>query len=366
MLDTNIYRSNPSRNNLNFQAIEKLANAGWLKLHIPYVVEREFQTQQREIYSKDLEKAQSGLSCLSRKQLSPEVLEIINLLKAQLEAESENILLDAEKQLADWAESIDANRYPLCLDQAHTALEAYFHGFPPFKAPKIRDDIPDSFVVQAINKLCLENGDIHLVAGDKKVRDAFSERKSVTVYKDLSDFIESEIIQNELKDIDLLGNIEEIKLALQAYEDECSDISTRISSDVGEAIVGRKISDPSIPDDNNEATIYGYDSADEIEFDFTELAYYGNGQFGFPFSLKTMVSAIYYIYKADYYCMDDGPSVTDHNDHYFEAEDEFEVIVTGAVSITIDRDKINMDEFSECIDQESIAIDEVQSIDLSK
>jgi len=56
VLDTNIYRNNPGRNNLNFQAIEKLANAGWLKLHVPYVVEREFQTQQREIYSRDLEK----------------------------------------------------------------------------------------------------------------------------------------------------------------------------------------------------------------------------------------------------------------------------------------------------------------------
>lgn len=365
VLDTNIYRNNPGRNNLNFQAIEKLANAGWAKLHIPYVVEREFQTQQREIYSKDLEKAQSGLSGLSRKQLSPDVLAKIQLLKNQLDAESENILLDAEKQIVDWAESIDANRYPLCLDQARTALEAYFHGFPPLKAPKIRDDIPDSFVVQAINKLCLENGDIHVVAGDKKIRDAFSERKTVTVYKDLSDFIESEIIQNELKDIDLFDNIEEIKLALQAYEDECGEISTRISNDVGEAIVGNTISDPSIPDDNNEATIDGYDDAEDIEFDFTELAYYGNGQFGFPFNLKIIVSATYYIFKADYYCMDDAPSVTDHNDHYFEAEDEFEVMVTGTVSISIDRDKINMDEFSECIDQDSIAIDEVQSIDLS-
>ncbi len=365
VLDTNIYRSNPGRNNLNFLAIEKLANAGWAKLHIPYVVEREIQTQQREIYSKDLEKAQSGLSGLSRKQLSPDVLTKINLLKTQLDAESENILLDAEKQLVDWAESIDANRHPLCLDQARTALEAYFHGLPPLKAPKIRDDIPDSFVVQAINKLCLENGDIHVVAGDKKIRDAFSEIKTVTVYKDLSDFIESEIIQNELKDIDLLDNIEEIKLDLQAYEDECGEISIRISNDVGEAIVGNTISDPSIPDDNNEATIDGYYDAEDIEFDFTELAYYGNGQFGFPFSLKIIVSATYYIFKADYYCMDDAPSVTDHNDHYFEAEDEFEVIVTGTVSISIDRDKINMDEFSECIDQDSIAIDEVQSIELS-
>lgn len=329
------------------------------------MVEREFQTQQREIYSKDLEKAQSGLSGLSRKQLSPDLLAKINLLKTQLDAESENILLDAEKQLVDWAESIDANRYPLCLDQARTALEAYFHGFPPLKAPKIRDDIPDSFVVQAINKLCFESGDMHVIAGDKKIRGAFFESKTVTVYEKLSDFIESEIIQNELKDPDLLNNIEEIRLALQAYENEFGEISTKIASDVGEAIIGNIITDPSIPDDNNEATIDGYDEAEDIEFDFTELTYYGNGQFGFPFNLKIIVSATYNIFKSDYYCMDDAPSITDHNDHYFEAEDEFEVMVTGTASISIDRDKINMDEFSKCIDHDSIAIDEVQSIELS-
>jgi len=294
------------------------------------------------------------------------MLEKINLLKAQLCAESDNILLDAEKQLVDWAESINANRYPLCLDQAQTALEAYFQGLPPLKAPKIRDDIPDSFVVQAITKIYHENGDLHLVAGDQKIRDAFSESKTITVYKELSDFIESEIIQNELKDIDLLDNIEAIKLAIKAYEDEYGEISTSISNDIGEAILYKTICDPSIQDDNHEATIDGYYDAEDIAFDFAELTYYGNGQFGFPFSLKIIVCATYYIFKADYYCMEDAPSVTDHNDHYFEAEKEFEVMVTGTVSISIDRNKINMDEFSKCVDQDSIAIDEVQSIELSK
>jgi len=150
VLDTNIYRHNPSRDNLNFKAVEKLATADRLKLHIPYVVEREFQTLQRKIYSEDLEKAKSGPSGLLRKQLSPDVLYRLNLLKDQLEAEPENILFDAEDQFVQWAQSIDANRYPLCLEQSSKALDSYFQGLPP-KEPKIRNDIPDSFVVQAIN-----------------------------------------------------------------------------------------------------------------------------------------------------------------------------------------------------------------------
>jgi hypothetical protein len=198
VLDTNIYRSHPSRNNLSFQALEKLANAGWVKLYIPYVIEREFQTQQREIYSKDLAKVQAGLSGLIRKPLSPGLLDKLNFLKSQLDIESENILSDAEKQFVQWAESIDANRYPLCIDQTRAAFEAYFQGFPPFKEPKIREDIPDSFIVQAIKKLCTDIEELHVVVGDKKIIDTFSDSKTVTVYKDLSEFIESKIIQNEL------------------------------------------------------------------------------------------------------------------------------------------------------------------------
>jgi len=368
VLDTNIYRNNPDRTSLNFKAIEKLANAGLVKLHIPYIVEREFQTQQREIYSKDLTKALSGLSGLSRKQLSQDVLEKVNAIKASLEAESESILTDAEIQLIHWANSINANRYPLCLEQAHDALEAYFQGKPPFKQAKVREDIPDSFVVQAINKLHVGKHQIHVVADDKKVRDAFSQVDTVFTYKNLPEFIESVVIQNELKDLDLLSNLDAIEHAIESFENENNEISSNISNKIGEAIVWKSIEDSSIPDDNNEAIINGYDEAEYIELCFSELAYYGNGLFGIPFSVKIVVGAIYYIFKSDYYCMDSDrehvPSVSDHNDHYFEAEDEFEIIVKGTASIAIDRDNIDLEEFSECVDYDSIAIDEIDSIEL--
>ena len=92
VLDTNVYRSNPSMDNLHFKAIEKLAIAGELKLHIPYVVLREFQTQQRENYSKDLAKAISGLSGLTKKSLDKAISAKLLALKSDLENNSQNIL----------------------------------------------------------------------------------------------------------------------------------------------------------------------------------------------------------------------------------------------------------------------------------
>lgn len=353
---------------MNFKALEKLAIANSIKLHIPYVVEREFQTQQREIYSKDIEKALSGLNGLSRKQLSKELLEKVESIINELASQKEPILYESEQQIVNWYQSINATYHPLCLEQAVGSLEAYFQGKPPLKAIKVRDDIPDSFVVRAIEKILNENGEIHVVAGDKKVQESFCGNDKITVYKSLSEFIESDLIQNELKDIDVLENLEKIESAITEYEYEYGEISIEINNNIGEKILWETISDPSIPDDNNEASINSYYEPEDISLDFTNISYYGAGNFGVPFTLKMLVGAIYYIFKADYYCMDHDhehvPSVTDHNDHYFEAEDEFEVEVKGIATITIDRDNIDFDEFSKCVQDGSIDIDTIESIEL--
>ncbi|MBN4063796.1 DUF4935 domain-containing protein [Cardiobacterium sp. AH-315-I02] len=367
-MDTNIYRHNPSRDNLHFKAIEKLSMADAICLHIPYVVMREFQTQQREIYSKDLTKAMSGLSSLSRKKLDEDIVNKLKALKNELNTEAENILADAENQIIQWTKKIGANLYPLCMDQTNAALEAYFQGKPPLKSIKIREDIPDSFIVQSVYKINSENNGVHVVAGDKKVRGAFADEDTISTYESLSDFIEADLIQDKLKDIDLINNIGPIVEALEEHENKNKEIIDFISNNIGEAIVWKTFTDQSIPDDNNEATINSYGEAEDVELNFLEIGYYGNGQFGIPFSLKIVVLADYYIFKSDYYCMDADrqhvPSVTDHNDHYFEAEEEFELNVYGLVSVGIDRDNINLEDFSDTIVEDSIDIDEITDIEL--
>lgn len=353
--------------NLHFKAIETLAIAGELKLHIPYVVLREFQTQQREDYKKDLTTAISGLSGLTKKSLDKAISAKLLALKSDLTNNSQNILSSAEEQIVQWAKSIGAELAPLYLDVAHAALEAYFQGKPPLKSIKNRQDIPDSFIVQSILKLYSSNGGIHFVTGDIKVLDAVSAAK-IPTYENLASFVESPLIQDKLKDVDLINNIGQIVDALESHEKEEGDIESFLSQHIGEEIVWRTFSDPSIPDDNHEATIDSYYDPKDIELDFTDAKYYGNGQFGVPFALTNTVSAFYYIFKSDYYCMDEEnenlPSISEHNDHYFEAEDEFDLKISGLVSITLDRDKIDVNDISQSIVNDSIQIDEVSVIEL--
>lgn len=366
VLDTNIYRKNPARDNLQFKALEKLSKAGFLCLHIPYVVLREYQSQQRELHSTDLEKAISGLSNLIRKTLNKDISDDLNTTKSDLEKKKENILSSAENQIVKWANSIGANIIPLCKQQAHLAFEAYFKGTAPLKSLKNREDIPDSFIVQSILKLHNDHKQTYVIAEDKKVREAFTSSENINTYESLSEFIENDLIQNELIEVDLIDNIDSLTTILERNEKDSANIQNFISDNIGEFIAWSAFYDSTIPDDNHEATITGYYDAENIKLDFPEISYYGNGQFGIPFSLKITVQALYYIFKSDYYSIDPEirrlPSVSDHNDHYFEAEEEFQLSVSGLVSITLNTNDISFDNLPESIKINDLEIDEISSI----
>jgi len=354
-------------NSASFKALEKLALSKVVKLYIPYIVEREFQTQQRDLYKTNLDKVMSGLNGLHRRALPEGVEDLVLKIKGEVSEHKDSILGFSEQQMCSWAEKLNAERLPLCLDQAVNSMEAYFKGEPPLKKVKAREDIPDSFLVQSINKIKKTIGNVYLVAGDKKVREAFKGVNEVSTFKDLSSFVESSFVQDELKILDLIDNLDEIEGALKGYDDLKRLASSAISNQLGEAIVYKVIKDPSIPDDNNEATIDSYSEAENIEIDTGELSYFGDFKFGFPFEATMFVQATYYIYKGDYYIMcEEGYSahVSDHNSHYFEAEAEYEVLIRGTGVITLEPNYIDIYNISECVDYHGIEIDEVESIEL--
>jgi len=366
VLDTNVYWHNPAMNNLNFRALERLCKGNLVRLHIPYIVEREFQTQQREKYNNDLLKAGSALRSLSKKKLPANSGSQIQNIKTTLNAISEEILNSAEQYIIDWSKEVHAIRHPLCVDQAQEALEAYFQGLPPLNQPKEREDIPDSFLIRAIEKIHAKNNNLIVISGDKKVRKASSTINGISTYESLSSFIKSNEIQNEIKDLDLLDNLDEVKEAIVNYEGKSTKINQTIKSSVGEKVMWQTIHNAGVPDDNDEAIINSFGETEDIELNFDEMAFYGSGQLGIPFTLKMDVYANYYIFKSDYYCMnaDEVPSVTDHNDHYFEAEDEFDICVSGLAKIKINRDLLNIKSLSDDAIIDSIEIDEIEDITL--
>ena len=61
VLDTNIYSSDPLRRTARFNALLRLAKSGKLRLHIPYLVQKEFPSQQTEHYEQLVSSPRSGI-----------------------------------------------------------------------------------------------------------------------------------------------------------------------------------------------------------------------------------------------------------------------------------------------------------------
>lgn len=338
LIDTNIYRKCPARNDLPFKALERLCKAGVVTLYLPYVVEREVQTQQIEVYKKELAGAIGGIDGLLKKVLSPAHKTKALAIKDELCAVQQPILAEVEADLPIWVESIGGKRLPLTEQDAQSAMEAYFLGTPPLTQPKDRKDIPDAFIFQNIRQLATKDVPLSVIAEDGKVFNASEALDGVKAYKSLAAFIELPEIQDEILELDVIANVPALRVAFKSQEDESGEVSYLLDKDIGKMLYGRTVYSRSIPDDNNEGMITSYGEPTELSLDYDDLHYFGNGEFGLPFEFDMTVSITYYIFKSDFYLMDEDqmPSVSDHNDHYFEAESEIDIHVEGLVKLKID------------------------------
>jgi len=167
-------------------------------------------------------------------------------------------------------------------------------------------------------------------------------------------------------ELDVVDNLASIFAEIKTFEENFAEISALVSVHGGESLYGKKIYSRSIPDDNHEAIVTGFYDAQNVNVDFDELSYFGQGEFGVPFTFDTTVSVVYYIFKADFYAIDEDkmPSVSDHNDHYFEAEDEIEVRVSGTVKLKIQTELLPSISEEILSDNLKITIDSIDEIEV--
>lgn len=363
VLDTNIYRSNPRRDNLPFSALSRLCKADVVQLFVPYIVLREFQTQQSTQVKKQLAALVSAARSLGSQPATPEDLSPqLAQLVGQLTAREAEIALGTEDYFLGWIKDNKAEVIDLSASQAQSAMEAYFVGDTPLKEPKVRSDIPDALIFQAVRELA--SSPLTFVCEDEKLRYACASIAGVTVFSSLPAFIESAGVQDEIKELDVIQKIGPIVDAMEKFEEATLEFTSTVRNKVGEALMWKKIESRSIPDDNYEATISGYSEPEDIELDFGDAAYFGGGEFGIPFKATLYVTGFYYLFKGDAY-RSEGRSVSlsDHNDHYYEAEEEFEVDVDGLVKISCNRDALDPGEIDAAITD--VSLDSIGSIRLA-
>lgn len=346
-IDTNAI-SKLKVSNASYKAIKRLVENEHLIVHIPYVVKREFETQAIHGITAEYNKATASLKTLSNKvSRVSKIKKIFDELLSINEVITDNVKESTQYFFDGWGSII----HDIDHTQAINSLESYFQGTLPFRNPKDKNDIPDSFVCRGIESL-KNNGNIDylvVITNDNQVFNNFSGKNGYHLYRNIYDFLNIEPVQNSLKTLDLLLKTEKYrKNPLDLIEKiECNTpiLGDYLKRNSGEFLYGKTISHASIPDDNDEAVINSFDDAEKVSIQFTDPIHYGEDQIGLYFELTIWVNAHFYIHKPDYYIRNYNFTVADHNEYYFEGEDAFHLRVTGIVSVKIDFENFDIDDF---------------------
>ena len=108
VIDTNIYHKDQARSKLPFLALSRLCKAGVVQLHIPYIVEREFQTHLVAGAKDKLEATQKGLEYLVQYEINVERLNSMKVLLENLLNQENAIIGNVEASFITWLDSVGA------------------------------------------------------------------------------------------------------------------------------------------------------------------------------------------------------------------------------------------------------------------
>ncbi len=372
VIDTSVYRQDPSRRKAGFKAVERLAKAEQLRLHIPFIVKREFLTQQIEEYEKHLTSIDSGINSLQRKVFAQEIQANLENFKNIFNHLRDQILKDLEDEFTKWADEYGVIMHPVADNHGSRVMESYFEGKPPFKSKKSRTDIPDAFIWEVVLDLMKSVDHVHVIAADGGLQDACQNIDGVSPFSSFDDLVSSDICIPLLREVNTRENIDKLLHVLPIKVDVLgSFVETILDTDLYDKVVESEY----IPSDNQEASIRSAYNPSQIAIDLEGISYYGDGVFIIPFDARLDADLVYPIFKGDYYGLSEKRSrmifVTELNDHYFDAEENYPIVISGTVSLTVDVEELAkqnlIDEnVSYLVENSTAILDSVNSIEVDE
>lgn len=370
VIDTSVYRTDPQRKKLPFKAVRRLCEAGIARLHMPYIVEREFQTQQAELCRRDLENAVKSIKKVLRRGLPRTQGDLLSGLLSSLEEGAESVQEAAGQEFSEWVADLGGVQHRLTVEQSVAALDAYFEGRPPLKKPKNRDDIPDSFVFQQILEVYSECDNVVVIAGDNRLAEAARGLEGAEVFTSVGDFVENEVVRScllklDMSELDVESEIGVIVGYIRDLEERHAFVESFLEGTEGDFLDGHVLHHSSIPGDFHEATVSAYGRISQISIDFDEMDYFGEGEFGLPISfLWKEVLASYYLFKGEFMDVVDRniSGLNEQNDHYYEVEEYFDLEVDAMLVLSVNLAKLVQEKPLSREDVNPVGIDWVDDV----
>lgn len=348
VLDSSVYRRSPRLDSPEFKILSYLASTGSLTLHLPYIVEREFTSYLEQIQKERIELATRKItSALNFDGHGPKS-QGLSIILEKLKADAQELVAERSESFIHWIEAHDAVRHPISIENSHSALEAYFTGQPPLKEPKVRNDIPDSFIFQQI--LDLKNdyaAELGLVIEDNALRSACTDAE-IDCWSKLADFLASPVAQEFLTQAVIQENEAEISEFVSGIANENI---VEITSELEKLMLSSDYSTLSgdmIPGEFNQIYLSGVDTPYDVEIE--NIEYLGGTVFLIDVIGNVDLTYEFSVHIYDAYALDEDKfHISPLNEHYVEVETtdqftfkgqvEFEFTEAVIASTTVDEMK---------------------------
>lgn len=369
VLDTNIYRSKPRLNSPEFKSLGYLAQKNCICIHVPYIVEHEFSSYLFHEHKKKIDRTIKSLTDLVNHPKADDSIPELKQSLDKLVDNKEELYCETKEMFLEWMDSVDAVRYEFSEKEAKDGFDAYFYGKSPLKQPKVRGDIPDSLIYQAMKSLHAKYGDdLHFVAADGNLRDA-CESDGMNVYQSLSEFIDIDKAKECLKNSLIEDNKSAVSDRVMQYASEnkekiISKVEALMLSDEYRLIYGE-----TVPGESNEIYVSGVNPPHALEI-VDGVEYFGEGLFVLYFEALVELMYEYAVYRSDAYDLDPKKYYLEYlNDHYFNVETTDEFRFSGRLELEYAGDFgliTTRDELLQSLHNPEITISELEGFEVNE
>ena len=174
----------------------RYARIGAIRLFIPRIVEQEYLSWGEELLQEVITATNRSVSNLERLISRKEAFRL-QIVEWSATETAKDLLAEFHARWKTFVDETSASIVPILEQDAQRAFESYFHGKPPFKRAKNRDDIPDAFIFEAVNRIAQKVGHLFFVTQDDYLRNSFKKRQ-VSPIKDLQSFVSLDSVREAL------------------------------------------------------------------------------------------------------------------------------------------------------------------------
>ncbi|WP_417661427.1 PIN domain-containing protein [Pseudomonas sp.] len=372
VIDTSVYRTDPKRNKAAFRTLNKLISNKLIKVHIPTIIEKEFSTQQASQMESLISEGNKFISSLKKK--TPEQIHTaISDIERNLINIYKTTKIEQENGLKNWAKKIEATIYPIDPEHGNLVLESYFNGSAPFSQPKERKDFPDAFIYESIKDIVKTQESLHFISEDNNLRSCCAMIPKVHTHSNLEDFLKSDTCIKATQQLENIANFKLFTNHINSYHDQ---LEKQLAGMLEAFLPYERFRDSHFKSDDNIGRIETLGELQGITFDNNNIERLAPDTILLPFSCELEALVYYSIHVSDYSSMTDNESdgiriIENENssDHYLEASEEVNILVSGMFSISMKFDPGDtIDDpdtyFSELLDFALFTIEEISAIEV--